>query len=67
MTETKETNMSVKSVITRVFAASAGGAAMPGTRRAAQPEQPAPDLKRMMNPYVLLTVNPVAMQNYKGD
>lgn len=63
--------MSVKSVITRVFAASAGGAAMPAVRTTIKPEQPAPDLKpdlkRMMNPYVLLTVNPVAMQNYKGD
>jgi hypothetical protein len=59
--------MSVKTVLTRIFAASAGGAAMPTVRRAAQPEQSAPDLKRMMNSYVLLTVNPVAMQNYKGD
>ena len=59
--------MSVKSVITRVFAASAGGAAMPAVRGTIKPEKPAPDLKRMMNPYVLLTGNPVAMQNYKGD
>ena len=52
--------MSVKSVITRVFAASAGGAAMPAVRTTIKPEQPAPDLKpdlkRMMNPYVLLRV-----------